>query len=145
LDLIDTNNVIVNAILNSKYQEASEKGIVFVVKVNDLSDVKIEDEDIVLILSNLLNNAIEASEKCDEAVIKLKFVKENNQIVISVTNTMSTAPSVNGNMFVTSKTEDADMHGIGIENIKEAVEKYGGSYVIKHDRGSFRFAILIPS
>jgi signal transduction histidine kinase len=144
LDLIDTNNVIVNAILNSKYQEASEKGIVFAVKVNDLSDIKIKDEDIVLILSNLLNNAIEASEKCDEAVIKLKFVKENNQIIISVANTMSTTPSVNGNIFVTSKTEDADMHGIGIENIKEAVEKYGGSYVIKHDRGSFRFAILIP-
>ena len=38
-DFIDTNNVIVNAILNSKYQETREKGIVFVVKVNALSDL----------------------------------------------------------------------------------------------------------
>ena len=52
-DFIDTNNVIVNAILNSKYQETREKCIVFVVKVNDLSDLRIKDEDIVLILSNL--------------------------------------------------------------------------------------------
>lgn len=144
MDLIDTNNVIVNAILNSKYQEAREKGIVFVVKVNDLSDLKIKDEDIVLILSNLLNNAIEASEKCIEAVVRLKFVKEKKQIIISVVNTMANEPLINGNKFVTSKTEDADMHGIGIENIKEAVGKYGGSCVIKHDSKSFRFAILIP-
>ena len=144
MDLIDTNNVIVNAILNSKYQEAREKGIVFVVKVNDLSDLKIKDEDIVLILSNLLNNAIEASEKCNEAVVRLKFVKEKKQIIISVVNTMANEPLINGNKFVTSKTEDADMHGIGIENIKEAVGKYGGSCVIKHDSKSFRFAILIP-
>lgn len=144
MDLIDTNNVIINAILNSKYQEAREKGIVFVVKVNDLSGLKIKDEDIVLILSNLLNNAIEASEKCDEAVVRLKFVKEKNQIIISVVNTMANEPLANDNKFVTSKTENADMHGIGIENIKEAVGKYGGSCVIKHDSKSFRFAILIP-
>ncbi|MBU5478486.1 histidine kinase [Eubacterium sp. MSJ-13] len=40
VDIIDTNHIIVNAILNTKYQEAREKGIVFVLKVNDLSQVK---------------------------------------------------------------------------------------------------------
>ena len=72
------------------------------------------------------------------------LVKEKKQIIISVVNTMANEPLINGNKFVTSKTEDADMHGIGIENIKEAVGKYGGSCVIKHDSKSFRFAILIP-
>jgi sensor histidine kinase YesM len=142
-DLIDTNNVIVNAVLNSKYQETREKGIVFVVKVNDLSKLKVKDEDIVLILSNLLNNAIEANEGCEEAVIKLKFVLENNEVVISVVNTFSKAPLTDGNKFKTTKTEDADRHGIGLENIKETVEKYNGSCVIKHDDKNFKVAILI--
>jgi signal transduction histidine kinase len=143
MDLIDTNNVIVNAVLNSKYQETREKGIVFVVKVNDLSELKVKDEDIVLILSNLLNNAIEANEGCEEAVIKLKFVLENNQVVISVVNTFSKAPLTDGNKFKTTKTEDADRHGIGLENIKETVEKYNGSCVVKHDNKNFKVAILL--
>ena len=143
MDLIDTNNVIVNAILNSKYQEAREKGIVFVVKVNDLSGLIIKDEDIVLILSNLLNNAIEANENCEEAVIKLKFVKEGHQIIISVTNIFTKKPLIVENKFVTTKAEDTDMHGIGLQNIKEAVEKYNGSCVIKHDDNHFKVAILI--
>ena len=49
----------------------------FVFKVNDLSKIVIEDEDLVVILANLLNNAIEACEKCEEKkTIKLKFVIE---------------------------------------------------------------------
>ncbi len=73
IDKIDTNHVIVNSILNTKYREAREKKIVFVVKVNDLSTLKIKDEDIVLILSNLLNNAIEACEKSERPVMKVKI------------------------------------------------------------------------
>lgn len=142
-DLIDTNNVIVNAILNLKYQEAREKGIVFVVKVNDLSDLNMKEEDIVLILSNLLNNAIEASKECKNAVIKMKFVKEQDQIIISVTNTFSKPPVMAGNKFVTTKMEESDRHGIGLENIKETVEKYNGLCVIKYDEKNFKVAILI--
>lgn len=145
MDLIDTNNVIVNAILNSKYQEAREKGIVFVVKINDLSNLRIEDEDIVLILSNLLNNAIEASEQCEKPVIKMKFVKDEHQIIISVANTYSREPVIEGNRYITTKTEEADRHGIGLENIKETVEKYDGSCVIRHDDKNFKVAILIDN
>ena len=60
LDYIKTNNVIIDAILNSKYKETLDKGIVFIFQINDLSGIKMRDEDIVVILSNLLNNAIEA-------------------------------------------------------------------------------------
>lgn len=96
-------------------------------------------------MSNLLNNAIEASEQCAQPVIKLKFVKENRHIILSVVNTFSKDPLTDGNRFLTTKTENNEVHGIGISNIKETVEKYGGSCVIKYDKKSFRFAILIPT
>lgn len=144
-DSIDTNNVIVNAILNSKYQEMREKGILFVVKTNDLSTLRMKDEDIVLILSNLLNNAIEAAKQSVEAVVKLKFVIEGEQIILSVINTFSKEPVVSGNRFLTTKTEDVDRHGIGLENIKKTVEKYDGSCVIRHDEKHFKVAILISN
>jgi sensor histidine kinase YesM len=144
IDLIDTNNATVNSIINSKYLEAREKGIAFIVKVNDLSEIKIKDVDIVLILSNMLNNAIEACEKCTNGVIRLKFMMEQCQTIISVVNNMVDEPIANDNTFLTSKTEDVELHGIGIMNIKETVERYGGSCVIKYDDNTFRFMIFIP-
>ena len=65
-----------------------DKGIVFIFQINDLSGIKMCDEDIVVILSNLLNNAIEACEKCSgKKFMKMKLVKEKDNIIISVKNT----------------------------------------------------------
>lgn len=143
-NVIDTNNVIVNAIINSKYQEAREKNIVFVVKINDLSGLILKDEDIVLILSNLLNNAIEACEKCDNGVIRVKFVKEEKYVLISVENTLCAKPLIIDDAYVTTKVEQKEFHGIGIQNIKETVERYGGQCVIEHNENLFNFTIYIP-
>lgn len=71
VNIIDTNHVIINAVINTKYQEAISKHIVFVFRINDLSNIRVTDKDIVVLLSNLLKNAIEACEKCEkERVIK---------------------------------------------------------------------------
>ena len=44
----------------------------------------------VIILSNLLNNAIEACGTCeDKKVIKFKFVKEDDLIIVVVKNTFN--------------------------------------------------------
>lgn len=143
VDYFDANHVIVNAILNTKYQEASDKGIVFVVKINDLSHAKIQDEDMVIILSNLLNNAIEACQSCTDKIIKIKLVKEKEQTVISVVNTFGTMPVLVSGEYQTTKENKAE-HGIGIRNIKETVDKYGGSYVIRHKDHLFQVVIVIP-
>lgn len=143
VDYFDANHVIVNAILNTKYQEAKDKGIVFVVRINDLSHIQIQDEDLVIILSNLLNNAIEACGSCTNRVIKIKLLKEKKQTVMSVINTFGTKPVLSGGEYQTTKGNKA-AHGIGIRNVKETVTKYGGSCVIKHDECLFRFSIVIP-
>ena len=145
LDFICTNNVIVDAILNSKYQEIRGKKIVFVLKINDLANLFIRDEDIVIILANLLNNAIEACEKCEnKKIIKLKFIHEDNSVVISVKNTHRNVINYVDNEIQTSKKEETGEHGVGIKNIIEIIEKYEGSYVIQSDDKEFYFSILIP-
>ena len=127
LDFICTNNVIVDAVLNTKYQEIRDKGIVFVFKINDLSSLNISDEDVVVILSNLLNNAIEACEKCrGDKIIKLKIVIEDNNAIISVKNTYENAVIYENGEIQTTKILDTDEHGIGIKNIAETIRKYRG-------------------
>lgn len=145
LDCINTNNVIVDAILNSKYQETLDKNIAFIFKINDLSEINIRDEDIIVILSNLLINAIEACEKCtDKKVIKMKFVKEGNKVIISVRNTYDGEIIIRDGEIQTSKKQDLNEHGIGIGNIMDVITRYGGSHVIQNDKNEFCFSIIIP-
>lgn len=145
-DAINSNNVIVNAILNTKYQEAEAKGIVFVFIVNDLSELKIKDEDVVTILANLLNNAIEACETCeDKKVIKFKFVKEDDMIIIALKNTYNYDVIYENGEIKSTKTSSLDEHGVGIKNVIKIIEKYDGSYVIEDKNKEFFFSIIIPA
>lgn len=145
LDAINTNHVIVNAIMNTKYQEALSKNILFVFQMNDLSELRISDEDIVVILANLLNNAIEACEKCKgKRIIKVKFVIEDENVILSVRNTHENNLVFQNNEIQTSKETDMEEHGIGIRNIIQTIEKYGGSYVIRPEENEFYFSIVIP-
>ena len=144
-DAINTNNVIVNAILNTKYQEADAKGIVFVFRVNDLSGLKIRDEDVVTVLANLLNNAIEACDTCAEKkVIKLKFVKEDNMVIIAVKNTFNYDIIYENGEIQSTKMSSVEEHGVGIKNVLKIIEKYNGSYVIEDKNKEFFFSIIIP-
>lgn len=145
-DAINTNHVLVNAILNTKYQEADKKGIVFVFRVNDLSGLRVNDEDVVTLLSNLLNNAIEACETCeDKKVIKFKFMKEDDWIIISVKNTFRYDIVHENGEIKSTKTSGVDEHGVGIKNIIKVIEKYGGSYIIEDKNKEFYFSIIIPA
>lgn len=146
LDYIKTNHVIVDAILNSKYRETLDKGIAFIFQINDLSGIRICDEDIVVILSNLLNNAIEACEKSpNKKVMKMKFVKEEDSVIISVKNTYDGKLVVKDDEIQTSKKYDTDEHGIGIKNIIDVITMYKGSYVIRNDKEEFYFSIILPN
>lgn len=145
LDSIQTNHIIVDAILNTKYKEMTEKNIIFVFRINDLSGLRMADEDIVVILSNLLNNAIEACEKCHGMrVIKLKFVMEEDGVILSVKNPYEHLLIMQDGEYQTTKSEH-DEHGIGIHNITQVIERYGGSYVIKPDDKEFFFSVFIPN
>ena len=145
-DAINTNNVIVNAILNTKYREAEAKGIVFVLRINDLSGLEMEDEDVVTVLSNLLNNAIEACEACEgEKVIKLKFVREDGMTVLAVKNTFKNDVIYENGEMKSTKTTNVNEHGVGVGNVIKAIEKYGGEYAIEAKDKEFFFSIIIPA
>ena len=142
---IDTNHVIVNSILNEKYNEATEKGILFVVKVNDLKNLNIENEDLVVLLANLLNNAIEACEKCDsKKIIMFRFTVEDNETVLSVENSYNRKYlSYRGKEIVTNKRDIFDEHGVGIKNVVSIIDKYNGTYTIGCEDNKFYFSIVL--
>lgn len=144
IDHVNTNHTVVNVILNRKYQEAADKGIAMMMAVNDLSGLGLCTEDIVTLLVNLLDNAIEACEKVSgDKVIQFKMISETGEVVLSVRNPVAEPVRIKDNRIVTSK-RDKSLHGIGLLNIEEVIGKNNGTSVIKCENGWFSFSAIIP-
>ena len=124
------NNPAVYSLLTSKYHKAEELGI----KMNfeiflDLQTLNIKTYDLTRILGILLDNAIEASSKCDEkdvSIIIRKDTKANRHLFV-IENTYSNKDVNTDRIFekgYTSKTEDDNKnHGLGLWEVRQILKK----------------------
>ncbi len=145
-NIVDTHHVIINSIINTKYFEATSKQIAVVMKICDLSEVNIQNDDLVVLMSNLLNNAIEATEQCEnKRYIYFKTVYNDEGLLLSVKNPYVHSLKKNGDEYISSKDNSLDDHGIGLKNVKKVVEKYDGMISIEDKNRFFSVTVLIPS
>lgn len=143
-DCVNTNHLVVNTVLNQKYLYAQELGITMVIAVNDLSALRMDREEIVTLLVNLLDNAVEACEKLEEnKVIQFKMMLEDGELTISVRNPVKEPVVIKGKIIGTTKGEK-DRHGIGFLNINSVIEKNHGVSVLECRDGWFYFSAVIP-
>ena len=86
-----------------------------------------EETDICCIFSNLLDNAVEASNRSSEKNIDCKcYTNRTNQLYfIEISNSCDNKPITEENKLVTYK-KDQKTHGIGMVSVKDIVEKYHG-------------------
>lgn len=145
LDMVDTNNDVVNAIFNAKYYEAIKNDVLVVLKINDLSDIKISYNDIVTILSNLLDNAIEAAKQCDigKRIVKIKMLYEDAVLSIAVSNSYKAELVLTEDGYIRTTKKDREEHGWGMRNVVATLEKYNAEYIIDYKNGEFVFSIIM--
>ena len=138
-----TGNSFLDIIIKDKLKIAKEKQIDLMVAI-DFKDINfIEPLDISTIFGNSIDNAIEGTEKLqkENRVILVKAGKVNNFISIVVENNYNENEKL-GNKKTTQK--DTFLHGYGISNIKNAVEKYNGTCTITKENEKFTLKILLP-
>ena len=71
----------------------------------------------VIILGNLLDNAIEACEKVNtDKYIDILMRYEDGCIILNIKNSFNQVINRAGNEFITLK-KDKDLHGIGIKSV----------------------------
>lgn len=133
--LIDTGNVALDAIINTKKAIAETKGIDFSVKIQVPQQMPVEANDICIIFGNALDNAIEACEKIKSGHkrISLAVVYNNNSLYCKIANSAS-EPS---KLSLETTKADKKNHGFGIENIKTALMKYQSEPTITTENGEF--------
>lgn len=139
-----SGNITLDVIINKYLTECSLKGIAFKFDVR-VSNLKcVDDFDLVTILGNLLDNAIEASEKSIQKFISLETDSRNAYSIIIVSNSCDDSPTAQGEELITTKKNSA-IHGIGIKNVQKAVKKYDGdlSWEYNHSNKTFMVTVMI--
>ena len=145
MSAINTNHPVVNAVLNQKYRSMQEKHIAVILKVGDLQEICLEEEEIVILLSNLLDNAIEANGRIPEKERKeLSFwiEEDSDSCTVKLRNALASKEVFN---LSTWKTDGAE-HGVGTKIIRAIVEKYHGTSKTFWDkeRHSLEQTIVFP-
>lgn len=138
---INTGNNALDAILSAKRALAENHGIRFTSKLRVQENLPIAPEDLCIIFGNALDNAIEACDRLPadaERAIALHLLQDAHTLTCIITNT---APSRRSASFVTSKTDKAQ-HGFGLNNIREALDKYGVTPEITWEDGRFTLAFV---
>lgn len=125
-----TGNSLIDAVVAYKSAVCESKDLKFTYSLELLPEIKTPLSDISSVLSNLLDNAIEAAEKAETGTISLRVFAYKNYITIIVKNTFAQVYRQDtGKLF--SKKNDSDSHGLGMEIISEICEKNGGIYKYK--------------
>lgn len=139
-------NSIINAVLNAKYSQADAHGIDCFFHIDLQNVLSIDSVSLCSLFSNTLDNAIEASIKVQPPPARHISVKaratDSGYFSYEITNRKAN-PVIEKNGRFLSDKKDARSHGLGIQNIREIVDKYNGTLNISYTEDTFTVTMLI--
>lgn len=141
--LIESGNVNLDAILNSKLSLALKNGIEVDYKAECPETLAVSDIDLCALIGNLIDNAVEACEKLTDETpfIRLYIGVLKKQLYISVTNATNETVRKMDSEYISTKRGN---HGHGLKRINLVVEKYGGYINRQNEPGVFVTEIMLP-
>ena len=143
---LQTGNPVADVIVNDIRRQSLDLGIRFQVEFHYPDPRAYDAFDVGIILQNLLQNAVEACEKVgeDERFIVLTGTRKGRFFLIEVKNSFADEVVFGQDgLPVTTKQEDASMHGIGLANVRREAEKYMGELELKAVQQEFFATVLL--
>lgn len=139
-----SGNEILDTILNIKLLEAGKKGIQVHTEIENMKNLPLSDYDLCAILSNLLDNAIEACEYVDagKREISVSIKSMGCLFIMKIVNSMERKPIIRNDKFHTIKS-DKDIHGIGLESVEASIKKYQGTLLLEHTENQFSVVVSV--
>lgn len=122
---------------------AERNTIPFHVQIDLPAQISVDETDFCLVLSNLLENALEASLKTAKfrQRIDIKIYRHaSNLILIQIENAFDGKIQQKHGIFLSSKRNE---NGIGIQSVRHIVEKTGGGCDFTYDNGIFTAKIML--
>ena len=146
---IDTNRPVADVVLSQKSAIAINKDISFQMQLDDLSQFPLPDDELVVVLSNLLDNAIEACELISNKDLRYILIKIQYSPAVTylhVENSTATPVTIKNNHIVSHKKVTG--HGYGLQNIRTILERHQSLYTLSYQEDDMIFcfsAQILPS
>lgn len=139
-----SGNTVVDSILNYKLSKI-KSNIALETNIKNIPQIDITSFDLSIILSNILDNAIEAAEKCNKGYLRIDIYYDKDSLIFVVKNSfVGHVRWVGGHLISTKKhTNDNVSHGIGLTNVRQVVEKYDGILDLSSKDQEFTATIII--
>lgn len=137
-----SGNHMLDVIINKYDTECKIKNIKFSFDVKLCNLNFVNNYDLVTILNNLLDNAVEAAIQSPNPFISLSTEYSNTYAVITILNNYSTSPVIINDKLITTK-KNKKQHGIGIKSVKKALSKYDGDLEWEYDESNKTFTITV--
>lgn len=141
-DIVHTGNSVIDSILY--YKIAMNPNVRFIIS-GTLGELdSIGDVDLVSLMSNMLDNAIEATATQSERTIEVNFSLIGGFQNISCRNPIAESAIKNNHELKTTK-KDKHIHGYGIKSMKKAVESASGLIEFYEDDKYFVCHVALPA
>lgn len=142
-----SGNTIIDGLVNYKLQSAASENIKVKTEIVVPEQLNIDIADLITVVGNLLDNALEALKKVDRErrILTIKIVFSQERLIGRITNTYCGEIYKKDDKILTSKKEK-QKHGYGLSNVEKIIKKYNGYIEIDHADGEFRvnFIIYLP-
>ena len=136
---------MLNIILNDKAEEAQKNGIGMEIRIDEIRLEHIRDMDMTTIFANLLDNALEAAEQVvGKRMIQVQADTFHDFTVVKIRNSMPCGSAAKGTESSSVKKDRKSHMGIGLENVRDTLETYGGGMMTEIQEGEFVVSITIP-
>lgn len=136
----NTGRLVVDIILSQKHAAAKGKGIILRTSLSDLTDFPLPDDALVIVLTNLIDNAMEACEKLPEGRrhILLKMQTTPDSAILYIENPTLHPVKIKNNHVLTTKNNPI-AHGYGLKNVYATLERHNAVYVIDYNPATSTF------
>ena len=142
---VTKGNTIAEAVIHQKRLRAKQYNIE-IEEIGELpAELEMEDVDLCALLSNGLDNAIEATSQIEDGEkrkIIIKVIEREQHIELEISNPIKENIQT-GKILVTTK-EDTKMHGIGMHSMNKTVEKYKGRLNWQCEDKEFTLRVVLP-
>ncbi len=134
------NIPLVDAVLHSKLQKCREKGIQLHANVYIPEQIVVEEKELITIFHNLLNNAIEACERC-AATCKNIYIETMTRETGFYLKMENPGPEIQEGTW----KSDQKNHGLGLKIVREIVDKCQGTFLMEETDGEYVVTIYFPT
>lgn len=134
----------IDFIFDYEIEKAKKSSIKVKMKI-DCFSCPMDKTEFCIIIGNLMDNAIEATEQVDisKRIIHVDILEPNDMFILKIRNPYSGEIKKSEGKYLTTKKKDLDMHSLGLRSVENLLKANNGMMEITDEGGIFQVIVFI--